>query len=315
MRWLRLMHPFRFGITAARPPAGTSWTDLARRAEALGYATFVMPDHLDDQISPIGGLAAVAAVTSRLRVAAFVFANDYRHPLMLARELATLDVISNGRAELGIGAGWNTRDYRQLGLPYERAGVRIDRMLESLRLMKRLLAGERVTSDGPWYRLRDARLRPGPLQPHVPVLIGGGGPRMLRIAAREADVVGLLPQFDARGRPIISQGTERETARKVAIVRAAAGSQAAFERLELNVLVADAGLIGSGSSAVRSAAAAVKRAAPALVGGSPYVLYGTVRQVRETLLRRRERLGISYYVWSSRRMEEMAPVVEALAGV
>jgi probable F420-dependent oxidoreductase len=291
-----------------------SWTDLARRAESLGYASFVMPDHLDDQISPMGGLAAAAAVTERLRLGAFVYANDYRHPLLLAREMATLDVISKGRAELGIGAGWNTSDYRQLGMPYERAGLRIDRMLESVRLMKRLLAGERVTSEGPWYRLRGAKLRPGPIQRHVPVLIGGGGPRMLRIAAREADIVGLLPQFDARGRPMVMQGTERETARKVAIVREAAGSQAAFERLELNVLVADAGIIGSGSSPIRSAAAAVKAAAPALVGGSPYVLYGTLRRVRETLLTRRERLGISYYVWSSRLMEVMAPLVEALTG-
>ena len=308
------MHPFRFGVTASRTPHGMSWTDLARRAESLGYATFVMPDHLGDQIAPIGGLAAAAAVTERLRLGAFVFANDYRHPLILAREMATLDVISGGRLELGLGAGWKTSDYRQLGLPYERAGARIDRMLESLRIVKRLLAGERVTSAGPWYRLRDARLEPKPVQAHVPVLIGGGGPRMLRIAAREADIVGLLPQFDARGRPIVSQGTERETARKVAIVREAAGSQAAFERLELNVLVGDAGLIGSHTSPVRSAVAVVKSAAPTLVGGSPYVLYGTLHRVRETLLRRRERLGISYYIWSSRLLDEMAPVVETLAG-
>jgi probable F420-dependent oxidoreductase len=308
------MHPFRFGITASRVPSGISWTNLARRAEALGYASFSMPDHLGDQMSPVGGLAAAAAVTQRMRIVALVFANDYRHPLLLARETATLDVISNGRADLGIGAGWNTRDYRQLGMPYDPAPQRIDRMLESLRLMKRLLAGKRVTSDGPWYHLRDASLHPRPIQSRLPVLIGGGGPRMLRIAAREADIVGLLPQFSAHGRPIVSQGTERETVRKVAIVREAAGSQEAFERLELQVLVGDAGLIGSGSSPVRSAFAGLKAAGPALVGGSPYVLYGTLGQVRETLLRRRERLGISYYTWSSRHMEEMAPVVEALAG-
>ena len=137
---------------------------------------------------------------------------------------------------------------------------------------------------------------------------------MLRIAAREADIVGLLTQFDSHGRPIASQGTEAQTAHKVAIIRDAAGSREAFERLELNVLVASAGLIGSGSSPFGSVASAIKAAAPRMVGGTPYLLHGTLGQVRETLLRRRERLGISYYIWSARAAETMAPVVEALAG-
>jgi len=137
---------------------------------------------------------------------------------------------------------------------------------------------------------------------------------MLRIAAHEADIVGLLTQFDSHGRPIASQGTEAQTAHKVAIIREAAGSREAFERLELNVLVASAGLIGSGSSPLGSVASAIKAAAPRVVGGTPYLLHGTLGQVRETLLRRRERLGISYYIWSARAVETMAPVVEALAG-
>jgi len=287
---------------------------LARCAEELGYETFVMPDHLGRQLSPLGGLAAAAAVTSRIRIGAFVFANDYRHPLLLAREMATLDQVSGGRLELGIGAGWNTSDYRQLGMPYERAGLRIERMEESLQLMRRLFAGERVSHSGRHYHLDGARLAPRPVQPHIPILIGGGGPRMLRIAAREADIVGLLTQFDSHGRPIATQATEAQTADKVATVREAAGSREAFERLELNVLVASAGLVGSGSSPLGSAASAIKAVAPRVVGGTPYLLHGTLGQVRETLLRRRERLGISYYVWSARVMETMAPVVEALAG-
>jgi probable F420-dependent oxidoreductase len=308
------VHPFRFGVTASLPPSGRSWTDLARRAEALGYDTFLMPDHLSRQLSPVGALAAAAAVTSRIRIGAFVFANDYRHPLLLARETATLDHISGGRVELGIGAGWNTSDYRQLGMPYERAGLRIQRMQESVGLMRRLFAGERVAHTGRHYHLQGARLAPRPVQPRIPIMIGGGGPRMLRIAAREADIVGLLTQFDSHGRPIASQGTEGQTGYKVAIIREAAGSREAFERLELNVLVASAGLIGSGSSPLGSVASALKAVAPRVVGGSPYLLHGTLVQVRETLLRRRERLGISYYVWSARAVEAMAPVVEALGG-
>jgi probable F420-dependent oxidoreductase len=308
------VHPFRFGVTASHAPRGRAWTDLARLAEELGYDTFVMPDHLGRQLSPLGGLAAAAAVTSRIRLGALVFANDYRHPLLLAREMATLDQVSGGRLELGIGAGWNTSDYRQLGMPYERAGLRIERMQESLQLMRRLLAGERVSHSGRHYHLDGARLGPRPVQSHVPILIGGGGPRMLRIAAREADIVGLLTQFDSRGRPIATQATEAQTAQKVATIREAAGSRESFERLELNVLVASAGLIGSGSSPLGSVASAIKAVAPRVVGGTPYLLHGTLGQVRETLLRRRERLGISYYIWSARVMESMAPVVEALAG-
>jgi len=308
------VHPFRFGVTASRAPPRQAWTDLARSAEELGYDTFVMQDHLGRQLSPLGGLAAAAAVTSRIRIGAFVFANDYRHPLLLARETATLDQISNGRVERGIGAGWKTSDYRQLGMPYERAGLRIERMQESVVLMRQLFTGERATHSGPHYHLDGARLAPRPVQPRIPILIGGGGPRMLRIAAREADIVGLLTQFDSHGRPIASQGTEAQTAHKVAIIRDAAGSREAFERLELNVLVASAGLIGSGSSPFGSVASAIKAAAPRMVGGTPYLLHGTLGQVRETLLRRRERLGISYYIWSARAAETMAPVVEALAG-
>jgi probable F420-dependent oxidoreductase len=308
------VHPFRFGVTASNAPPRQAWTNLARRAEELGYDAFVMPDHLGRQLSPLAGLAAAAAVTSRIRIGAFVFANDYRHPLLLAREMATLDQISGGRVELGIGAGWNTSDYRQLSMPYERAGLRIERMQESVQLMRRLLAGERVSHSGRHYHLDGARLAPHPVQPRIPILIGGGGPRMLRIAAREADIVGLLTQFDSHGRPIASQGTEAQTAQKVATIRDAAGSREAFKRLELNVLVASAGLVGSGSSPFGSVASAIKAVAPRLVGGSPYLLHGTLAQVRETLVRRRDRLGISYYVWSARVMETMAPVVEALSG-
>lgn len=307
------VHPFRFGLSGSWADSGEDWLARARRAETLGYDTLLMPDHLGRQLSPIGGLAAAAAVTTRLRVGALVYANDYRHPLLLAREAATLDYLSGGRVEFGIGAGWNVPDYRRLGMPYERPGLRIDRMVESLAIIKRLLAGERVTHHGTHYRLDRARLDPRPVQAHIPIVIGGGGPRMLRIAAREADIVGLLPQFNARGRPIFSQASERETARKVEIIREAAGSREAFERLELNVLVADGGIIGR-SSPGGSALALVKSVGPLAIGGTPYLLYGTASQIRERLLRRRERLGISYYVLHVPLMEPMAPVVEALAG-
>ena len=305
------MHPFRFGVTASHARSGEAWTALAQRAEELGYSSLLVPDHLTAQLSPISAIATAAAVTTSLRVGGFVFANDFRHPLILAREAATLDLLSNGRLELGIGAGWRTGDYRQLGMAYDPPGRRIDRLAEAMPLVKRLLSGETVTHTGAHYRLDEARALPRPIQrPHPPIILGGGGPRMLRLAAREADIVGFIPQFNPRGRPTLTDVSERALDRKIAIVREAAGDR--FERLELNLFIGDAGMVGRGASVPGSMLTAVKWAATGMIG-SPYVLYGTLGQLRETLEQRRERTGISYYAIRQGSMEAMAPLVEALA--
>jgi len=306
------MHPFRFGLTAGWVGTGEAWLAVARRAEALGYSVLLVPDHLTRQLSPVPALAAAAAVTTRLRIGSYVFANDYRHPLLLAREAATLDAVSGGRLEFGIGAGWRVSDYRQLGVAYDPAGRRIDRLAEALGIIKRLFAGETVTHDGPHYQVRHARLSPQLVQqPRPPIMLGGGGPRMLRLAAREADIVSFVPQFNAAGRPIVRQATERALVEKVATVRTAAGDR--FDWLELNVFVAAAGMVGSGSSGAASVLAGGMAAAVGLVG-SPYALHGTRSRLREILERRRERLGISYYAIPQPAMESMAPLVEDLTG-
>ena len=306
------MHPFRFAVQHGSARSGEAWAALARRAESLGYDVLVMPDHLGDQLSPFAALATAAAATTRLRVGAFVFANDYRHPLILAREAATLDFLSGGRFEMGLGAGWMTGDYRQLGMTYDPAPRRIDRLEEAIPLLKRLLAGETVTHRGEHYQLDRASVSMEPVQkPRPPLAIGGGGPRMLKLAAREAEIVGLVPGFDAHGRVRVREATETATAEKIALIRQAAGER--FERLEINMWLGDAGLVGRGNSLLGSVTAAV-RWAPTAFYGSPYVLYGTLRSTREQLLRRRDRLGISYYTVPSRAMESMAPLVEALSG-
>ncbi|HET7082793.1 MAG TPA: TIGR03621 family F420-dependent LLM class oxidoreductase [Candidatus Limnocylindria bacterium] len=306
------MRTFRFGVTASHAGSGEAWAALARRAEELGYGALLVPDHLSQQLSPIAAIATAAAATTTLRVGGFVFANDFRHPLMLAREAATLDLLSNGRLELGLGAGWRTSDYRQLGMPYDAPGRRIDRLVESSLLVKRLLSGETVTHAGPHYQLGAARVWPRPIQrPHPPIIMGGGGPRMLRLAAREADIVGFIPQFSQRGRPILTDVGETALDRKVAIVREAAGDR--FERLELNLFIVDAGMVGSGQPVARSVMAAAKVASVGLAG-SPYFLYGTLPALRERLERRRERTTISYYAIRQGSMEAMAPLVTALAG-
>jgi probable F420-dependent oxidoreductase len=306
------VHPFRFAIQQATAPSGNDWAALARRAENLGYDVFVMPDHLGHQLSPFAALAAAAAATTRLRIGAFVFANDYRHPLILAREAATLDLISNGRFELGIGAGWMASDYRRLGMAYDPPPRRIDRLDEAVPLVKRLLAGETVTHQGQHYQMERASTGVAPVQkPRPPLAIGAGGPRMLKLAVREAEIVGLVPGFSARGWPVISGATESATAEKIASVKEAAGSR--FESLEINGWGGSAGLAGSGNSLLGSATAAAGGVATS-VYSSPYVLYGTLSAVRDRLLRRRDRMGISYYTIPSRAMESMAPLIEALAG-
>jgi probable F420-dependent oxidoreductase len=306
------MHPFRFAVSQSSARSGEQWATLARRVESLGYDLLVMPDHLDHQLSPFTALAMAAAATTRLRVGAFVFANDYRHPLILAREAATLEFLSGGRFEMALGAGWMAGDYRRLGVAYDPPPLRVDRLEEAVPLIKRLLAGETVTHHGKHYDLDRADVGVEPVQkPRPPLAIGAGGPRMLKLAAREADIVGLVPGFSARGWPMFGQATEKATAAKVALVREAAGE--GFERLELNLWVSSAGLIGSGNSLLGSAAAATVKAATS-VYGSPYVLYGTLKGVRDQLLRRRDKLGISYYTFSGRSMDAMAPLVEALAG-
>jgi probable F420-dependent oxidoreductase len=307
------VHPFRFAVYSNDAGAIENWTAFARRAEDLGYAALYATDHLSRQFAPMVALAAAAAVTRTLRVGPYVLANDYRHPLIVAREAATLDRLSDGRLNLGLGAGWKPSDYRQLGMAYDRPGLRVDRLVESLGIIRRLLSGEQVTHVGRFYQLDRARVEPGPVQrPHPPLMLGGGGPRVLRLAAREAQIVSFVPGFSAGGRILLRHITESALAQRVEIVRRAAGPR--FEDLELDVFVGDAGIVGSSQPIGQSLSALLKSAGPAIVGGSPYVLYGSVDGLRDTMLRRREWTGVSSYGLPARAMEAFAPLVESLAG-
>ena len=306
------MRPFRFSVMASSAADAGAWVTMARRAEELGYDAFMVPDHVGGQFAPIAALATVAAGTTRIKIGSYVFSNDFRHPLQLAAEAATLDVLSGGRLLLGIGAGWRVADYRSLGLTYDEPRIRIDRLVESVAIIKRLMAGETVTHDGAYYHLDEARLAPLPLQRPRPVLlIGGGGPRMLRFAAREADIVSILPQHDARGRRMVAQATIGAMATKAAILREAAGAR--FDQLDIDVLVYRAGVVGRREGAVASAKNAAAAGATSLVG-TPYAVYGTPSHLRDLLLRRREQLGLNSYTFRARAMELMAPVVAMLEG-
>ncbi len=307
------MRPFRFAVYTNNDDHADDWAAFARRAEELGYAALYVTDHLSRQLAPPVALAAAAAATSTLRIGPYVLANDFRHPLIVAREAATLDRLSGGRLDLGLGAGWKRGDYRQLGIAYEPAATRIDRMLEALGIIRRLLSGEEVTHHGRFYQLERARVHPAPIQrPHPPIMLGGGGPRMVRIAAHEAQIVSFVPQFSATGRPMVRHATEAALERRAAIVRTAAGAR--IDEIDLDIFVGDARIIGGSGSVGASAGALVRSAGPALIGGSPYLLYGTTDGLRKAMLRRRERTGVNSYGIPARAMEDFAPIVAELSG-
>lgn len=304
--------PFRFAVTARWAGSGTRWRDVARRAEDLGYDVLLVTDHMGSQLAPIPALMAAADATTRLRVGSFVFANDYRNPVMLAKEVATLDVLSDGRVEVGIGAGWSRRDYGELGIHYDSPPVRVARLEESVGLLKRLLSEESVDHTGEHYRVRGAKVLPRPLQqPHPPLMIGGGGPRVLRLAAREADIATFAPQVDARGRARLDTVRESSLAERLTRFRAAAGERA--DRIELNVFVFDAAVTDRARSLIAAVAANLRWAANGLVR-SPFALYGSRSSLRELLLERRERLGLSYISVPGNVMREFAPIVAELRG-
>ena len=306
------MGPFRFAVTAARAESGDAWRAKARRIEELGYDAILITDHITSQLAPIPAMVAALEATTRLRAGSYVFSNDYRNPVMLAKEIATLDVLSGGRVEFGIGAGWSVRDYEMLGIPYDPPATRVPRMMEAVRLIDRLFTEDTVDASGRYYHVRGAKVLPKPVQrPRPPLMIGAGGPQMLRFAARHADIVVLNPPFNADGQPMLSELTARAAHVKVDALRTEAGSRLAA--LELGIYVADAGVTDEPRSLFDALATRVKGAAAQIVD-SPFFLYGSTADLKRLLLERRERLGITYYGLPEKVMEPFAPIMRELRG-
>jgi probable F420-dependent oxidoreductase len=308
--------PFRFGVAAESAPSREEWITLVRRVEDLGYATFLLADHYVNEFPPIAALMAAADASRTLRVGSIVFDNDFRHPALLAKEVATLDLLSGGRLELGIGAGWHRPEYEQVGLPFESAGVRISRLEEALSIIKQFFTQEAVTFAGRHYTVTDLQAFPRPLQrPHPPIFIGGGGKRMLSLAGREADIVGLHIKVNDDGTVDASERSEAAVAQKVEWVRQAAGER--FAALELNLLTGNVIITQNRQQAAEQYI--YERGRPGTTVeqllASPYLLIGSVEQIAERIQRSREQFGISYIVVGSENMESFAPVVARLAGV
>lgn len=306
--------PFRFGVQLSSAASGGAWTGLARQTEDFGYSTLFIPDHFGDQFAPLLALQAAADATQHLRVATLVLDNDYRHPVVAAKELATLDLLSGGRLELGIGAGWMTSDYEQSGIPKDSDKTRVDRMIEGVAILKGAFADGPFDHDGEHYRVTGYEGLPEPVQkPHPPLLIGGGRRRVLSFAAHEAQIVGINPTI-ASGvvdGDAARSGSAEETDQKLAWVREAAAHR--YGDIEINVLNF-ATVVTDDRDATIEAMAPLFGLEPAAVAEYPHALVGTTEQIAESLEARRERWDISYVVVQGDALEAFAPVVARLAG-
>ncbi|MBV9579478.1 MAG: TIGR03621 family F420-dependent LLM class oxidoreductase [Chloroflexi bacterium] len=278
------MRKFRFGVTG-RGDTLAAWRDFARKAESLGYDTLVLPDHFARQLAPIPALIAAAQVTSTLRLGTLVLDNDFRHPASLAKELATLDLLSEGRLEVGIGTGSQPRDNEQAGIPLDPPGKRFERLRETLAILDACFSSDEVNFDGTHYQLKAFMSYPRPVQPRVPLMLGARGPRMLRLAGRRADIIGVMG------------GPESNHAEQLEVVRAAAGQR--FESIEFNQLYLQVDVDGQRSG---------------LPGNRLPALVGSHEQIVEQLLAQREQELISYVVVIGTAIDAFAPIVARLRG-
>ena len=307
--------PFRFAVQAHTAANKKQWIDQCRKAEDLGYSTISLPDHFGDQLAPVPALMAAADCTTTLRVGTLVFDNDYKHPVVLAKECATLDLLSEGRLELGIGAGWMLSDYEQSGIPYDSPGVRIDRTVEGIKVMRGLFADGEFSFEGKHYTITNMNGLPKPQQAGgPPFLVGGGGPRVLRIAGAMADIVGINANLRAGviGPDAGQDAVPANVDEKLSWVREGAGDR--FNDLEIQMRVHLVHVTDDRRGFAEMFANGFGISTDDALG-TPLALVGSIGEIIETLIERRERWGMSYLTFDSSYAELMAPVVAALSGI
>lgn len=314
-----MSHPFRFGVQLSTLPAAT-WQDRLRRIEGWGYSTVFWPDHFGTQWEPVAALSAAAAITERLNVGSLVYGIDYRHPVVLAKAAATIQLLSGGRHEFGLGAGWMQSDYDEAGMAYERAGLRIERLDEALQIVRAMWSQEKTSFEGQHYRITEVAGAVEDQGAPPKILVGGGGPKVLRVAGRHADIVGINPKV-AEGKvtaAAMTDSTAERTHEKIRWVRE--GAEAAgrrFDAIELNSLTFMTAVTDD-PSGIREALSKGSGMTTDEVAACPLYLTGSGAEIRDTIEARREAFGISYVVIQGRdegTLESFAEeVVEPLAG-
>jgi probable F420-dependent oxidoreductase len=309
--------PFRFGVNVRGARSRSEWMEKASRVEELGYDVFNVPDHLTDLMAPFPALMSAAAASARLRIGTHVLNNDLRHPVLVAREAATVDLLTEGRLELGLGAGSLRVEYEETGLSFDRGALRVERLAEAVAIIKRLLGGEAVTFAGKYYRITNHTIGPLPVQrPHPPILIGGNGRKLLSLAAREADIVGLSGITFRNGGaapPDLSGWRVSSVDERIKLIREAAGEER-YAQLEINVLLQRV-IVTSDRHRIAEELAAARwpQLTAEEVLQAPYVLIGDLEQISAGLLARRQRWGISGYTVQEPYMEALAPVIAEFA--
>jgi probable F420-dependent oxidoreductase len=312
------MKPFRFAAGIRSTSTRAEFVEGVREVEGLGYSSLMLSDHLVDQFGPISALSVAAAVTTTVRLGTFVFNNDLRHPAVLAQELATLDRLSGGRLDIGIGAGWNKPEYDGAGIPYDPGTVRIDRLAESIAILKGLFADGPINFEGRFYRVKGFEDLPRPIQrPHPPFLVGGGSPKLLRFAAQNVDIVGIAPRVLPDGKADVMGCTLAGSVMKLAIVKQAAGPR--FDQLEINTYPSlSAKVTDQARPAARAVADRIRQRygidlSEEEVLQSPHVFIGSVGSLIEKFQMLREQLCTNH-IFVGEDFRDFAPVVERLSG-
>ncbi len=291
--------PFRFGVVGAHAPSRSAWITTARRAEELGYSTLLLPDRTSvGSLAPLIALSVAAGATTSLRLGTYVLCNEYRHPVLVAREAATLDLLSEGRFELGLGAGVGPTEFQQMGIPFASPGTRVGHVEEALQLLKQLFTQETVNFTGKYYTVTGLKGNIQTVQkPHMPILVAGSGERMLKLAAREADIVAIGLRMTRPG----TGPTDAPLEQKINWIKEAAGPR--FAHLELSQTIFDIVLTDSPAELSSQSGAPPLPKRPM-----------TTNQAVDHLLEQRDRYGFSYLQIYAAQMENFAPIVARLTG-
>ncbi|ATL64993.1 LLM class F420-dependent oxidoreductase [Nocardia terpenica] len=317
--------PFRFAAAGEGNPqegGARRFIRLAQQAEEYGYDSFAIPDHLGPQVGPIAALGALAVATDRIRIGTSVLANGFRHPVVLAKDAATIDVLSRGRLELGVGAGWLADEFDAAGIAYEAPGVRLEKLDEALTILDVLLRGQECHFEGRHYRVRGIKGTPRPRQgPRPPLATGGGGPKMLRLAAKHADIISVVPVTTRHGKGLLSGITLDKTIEKVNLIKEAAGDR--FADIELNWTITAVMITDDRERTAEMALSAIEKGLhPDLevdvrlsvedILTSPYVAIGTFDEIAAQIRNVRQLTSMSYVGVFPTQMDAFAPVIPLL---